>query len=370
MSSHRTLDALLRDRRVLVSTGAGGVGKTTTAAALALEAALSGRRTLALTVDPSKRLAQALGVDTATPLPVRPPRLEEIFGREVPLDVWLLDPRGVAERVIGEVVQDPKTREALFANRLYQELSTMMAGMVEYTALEALHDFVTKGRYDLVVLDTPPSRHALDILEGPRRLAAFLDGRVFQLFLPPEGSVNPLRAGAARVLRSVLGRAFGEAEYDELTHFFGAFAGVLRACSTHTTRLESLLADTDTTAFVLVTTPSPAAREELAFVAGTLAEHRMQFAGVVLTRCDAGTPRESATAEELRALEPGLRDAFVDAAEHEAAARSRQREALAALESAAPAGTFVVPVPTFPGGIDAIADLARVGALLRASGSR
>jgi anion-transporting ArsA/GET3 family ATPase len=365
-----TVDDLLRERRVVVSTGAGGVGKTTTAAALALESALAGRRTLALTVDPSKRLAQALGVTTQTREPVRPPALAEVFGRDVPLDVWLLDPRGVAERVIGDVVEDPKTRDALFANRLYQELSTMMAGMVEYTALEALHDFVTRGRYDLVVLDTPPSRHALDILEGPRRLAAFLDGKVFQLFLPPEGTTSALRAGAARVLRSVLGRAFGEAEYDELTQFFGAFAGVLRACSTHTSRLEALLADASTTAFVLVTTPTPAARDELAFVAETLAQHHMHFAGIVLTRCDTETREPAPSDEELAQLPANVRAALEDAQRHEATERSRQGEAFASLRRAAPEDTFLTAVPTFPGGIDSLADLARVGRILRGGAPR
>ncbi len=356
---------LLREKRVIVSTGAGGVGTTTTAAALALDEALAGRRTLALTVDPSKRLAQTLGVGAHTPDPVRPPSLAASFGREVPLDVWLLDPRGVAERVITNVVEDQKTRDALFSNRLYQELSSMMAGMVEYTALEALHDFVTSGRYDLVVLDTPPSRHALDILEGPRRLAAFLDGKVFQLFLPPEGNTSALRAGAARVLRAVLGRALGEAEYDELTHFFGAFAGVLRACSTHTTRLEKLLAESATTAFVLVTTPSRESREELAFVARTLADHSMHFAGVVLTRCDPSTPGDPATEAELALLRPEVRQALEDAAVHEAAEVSLQREALDALRAEAPARTFVQAVPTFPGGVDSLEALAKIGALLR-----
>ncbi len=360
-----TLDALLRDRRVIVSTGAGGVGKTTTAAALALNAALAGRKTLALTVDPSRRLAQALGVEAQTREPVRPPRLAEVFGREVPLDVWLLDPRGVTERVIGEVVADSKTREALFANRLYRELSTMMAGMAEYTALEALHDFVTSGRYDLVVLDTPPSRHALDILEGPRRLAAFLDGKVFQLFLPAEGTTSALRAGAARVLRSVLGRAFGEAEYDELTHFFSAFAGVLRACGTHTARLEGLLADASTTAFVLVTTPTPAAREELTFVAETLAEQHMHFAGIVLTRCDTARVDETASPAELERLPADVRTALAEATRHETAERARQDEAFESLRRVAPAQTFLQPIPTFPGGIDSLEDLAKVGDLLR-----
>lgn len=353
------LEELLRTRRVVVTCGAGGVGKTTTAAALALRAAKSGRRTLVLTVDPSLRLAQALGVSTSTSDPVR---VQGIEG--APLDVWLLDPRGVTERVIRDVVQEPAVREALFANRLYQELASMMAGMVEYTALEALHGFVQDDRYDLVVLDTPPSRHALEILEGPKRLAAFLDGRIFQLFLPEEGSTSPLRSGAARVLRAVLGRAFGEAEYDELTRFFEAFSGVLRACGTHTARLETLLADASSTGFVLVTAPSAAAREELAFVAGALSEKHMHFAGIVLTRCDADKPPRIATAHELATLPPAVAAALRDAAAHEAERLEEQRAALDELRKAAGDRAFLVPVPTFTGGIDTLDDLGRVGDLL------
>jgi anion-transporting ArsA/GET3 family ATPase len=359
------LGDLLRERRVIVTCGAGGVGKTTTAAAIALEAARQGRRTLVLTVDPSLRLAQALGVSLEAREPVRPPGLGD-----TPLDVWLLDPRGVTERVIRDVVHDPAVREALFANRLYRELSTMMAGMIEYTALEALHGFVHDARYDLVVLDTPPSRHALDILEGPRRLAAFLDGRIFQLFLPSETGASALRSGAARVLRSVLGRAFGEAEYDELTHFFDAFAGVLRACGTHTARLEALLADATTTSFVLVTAPTVAAREELSFVARSLAASRMHFAGIVLTRCDAATPARAATETELATLPPEVARALHEAAHDERARLEDERVALRALEAEAGTGAFLCAVPTFPGGIDTVDDLARVGAFLGRAGAR
>jgi anion-transporting ArsA/GET3 family ATPase len=239
-----------------------------------------------------------------------------------------------------------------------------MAGMVEYTALEALHDFVQDARYDLIVLDTPPSRHALDVLEGPRRLAAFLDGRIFQLFLPPEGETSALRAGAARILRAVLGRAFGEAEYDELTRFFEAFAGVLRACGTHTQRLEAMLADPTTTSFVLVTSPTPAARDELRFVARTLEANRMHFAGIVLTRCNAADQPRAASEAELGRLSPSVAAALRAAAEREREAAAIDRAIVAELRDEGKGRAFLAPVPSFPGGIDSIDDLVRVGDLL------
>jgi anion-transporting ArsA/GET3 family ATPase len=359
-----SLADLMRSQRIIVSCGAGGVGKTTTAAALALRAAKEGRRTLALTIDPSKRLAQALGVSMQSREPVRPPGLLELYGRDVPLDVWLLDPKSVTERVIRDVVPDTKTQDALFANRLYQELSTMMAGMVEYTALEALDAFIADSRYDLVILDTPPSRHALDVLEGPRRLAAFLDGKIFQLFLPPAGSTNVLRAGAARVLRSVLSRAFGEAEYDELQHFFDAFADVLRACGTHTARLESLLSDRTKASFVLVTAPNDAAADEARFVETELAAKNMHFAGIVVTRCDRDYAPREATELELTQLSAPLVEALTRAAASERARREEHRALVTRIGAALDADVFLMTVPTFSGGIDSLRDLDRVGSLL------
>ena len=363
----KVLADLMRSQRVIVSCGAGGVGKTTTAAALALRAAREGRRTLALTIDPSKRLAQALGVSMESLEPVRPPGLRELYGRDVPLDVWLLDPKSVTERVIRDVVSDPATREALFANRLYQELSTMMAGMVEYTALEALDSFIASDRYDLVVLDTPPSRHALDVLDGPRRLAAFLDGKIFQLFLPPEGSSNLLRAGAARVLRSVLSRAFGESEYEELQHFFHAFSGVLRACGSHTARLEVLLADHAKASFVLVTGPNEAAFDEAQFGERELAAKNMHFAGIVVTRCDRANEPRSATAAELAKLPAALAAELTRAAADERQRRTSHKSLIARIETMVGDRAFLSTVPTFFGGIDSLADLDRVGAMLMPS---
>jgi len=236
--------------------------------------------------------------------------------------------------------------------------------MVEYTALEALDAFIADSRYDLVILDTPPSRHALDVLEGPRRLAAFLDGQIFQLFLPPAGSTNVLRAGAARVLRSVLSRAFGEAEYDELQHFFDAFADVLRACGTHTARLESLLSDRTKASFVLVTAPNDAAADEARFVETELAAKNMHFAGIVVTRCDRDYAPREATELELTQLSAPLVEALTRAAASERARREEHRALVTRIGAALDADVFLMTVPTFSGGIDSLRDLDRVGSLL------
>ena len=360
----KTLADLMYSQRVIVSCGGGGVGKTTTAAALALRAAKDGRRTLALTIDPSKRLAQALGVSMESAAPVVPLGLRALAGKDVPLDVWLLDPRAVAERVIRQIVPDAKAQRALFDNRVYRELATMTAGMVEYTALEALDDFVASNRYDLIVLDTPPSRHALEVLDGPRRLAAFLDSKIFQLFLPPHGASSSLRAGASRVLRSVLGAALGEAEHLELQQFFGAFAGVLRACGTHTARLEALLADRAKVSFVLVTAPVPSAIDEARFFERQLAAKYMHCGGLVVTRCDTKPGPRAATAEELFALGAELASALSAAASGEKTRRDDHTALLLELRKQLDPAAFLTAVPSMGGGIETLEDLDRVGSFL------
>src|SRR4051812_3115558 len=145
---------LIRNRRVIVCCGAGGVGKTTTAAALSLAAARAGRRVLVLTIDPSKRLAETLGVSRNPPTPVAvPPDRQIAAGIHAPasLDAWMLDPKLVADESVRRLTKNPEDAERVLGNRIYQQVSSMVAGMHEYTAMEALHRLVNEGRYDLVV---------------------------------------------------------------------------------------------------------------------------------------------------------------------------------------------------------------------------
>ena len=164
------------NKRIIVCCGAGGVGKTTTSAALALAAARAGRKVLVLTIDPSKRLAETLGVDRNSPEPTRLPEdRERAAGITGPgeLSAWMLDPRLVSDQAVRKLVKDPADQEKLLAHPVYDQITSMIAGMQEYTAMEALYQFVETGRYDLVVLDTPPSRNALNFLEAPSRLSEF-----------------------------------------------------------------------------------------------------------------------------------------------------------------------------------------------------
>ena len=191
---------VLANKRVIVCCGAGGVGKTTVSASLALAAARAGRRVLVVTIDPSRRLAETLGVSRNLPEPTElPAERLAAAGVSAPgsLAAWMLDPQLVSDRVVHGFSKSEDDARRLLANPIYQNVTAMVAGMQEYTAVEALHGFVRDDRYDLIVLDTPPSRNALRFLEAPHRASGFLDGRVFNLFIPGEGSI--IRRFASRL---------------------------------------------------------------------------------------------------------------------------------------------------------------------------
>src|SRR5918999_3471445 len=168
---------ILDGKTVCICAGSGGVGKTTTAAAIATGMAARGQKVAVLTIDPAKRLANSLG-------------LAELGNEERQVDVevsgelWamMLDPKRTFDDLVEKHAPDERTREAVLSNRIYQELSAAVAGSQEYMAMEKLYELHQEGRYDLLVLDTPPTRNALDFLEAPKKLAAFIDSRTLQLF--------------------------------------------------------------------------------------------------------------------------------------------------------------------------------------------
>lgn len=277
------LDRLIREKRVLVLCGAGGVGKTTTSAALALAAAQAGRRVLVLTIDPARRLAEALGIPAHSPHPTPVPRERlEASGITGPgsLDAWMLDPRVVFERMVQRLAS-PERARAIVESRLFRHLSDLAAGMHEYTAAEAVHELAAEDRWDLVVLDTPPSRHALDFLDAPGRLARFLEDGVVQLFIPREGRGLLERAG--RIVSGVFSRVFGESFVEELQTFIGAFSGMFGAIRSHSEELRALLSSRDA-AFLLVTSTEEEALTEALYFRDRIAQRGLPFSGFVLNR--------------------------------------------------------------------------------------
>ena len=348
---------LLRTRRILVLCGAGGVGKTTTSAALALAAAHAGRRALVLTIDPARRLAEALGIPphSAKPSPVPRERLQAAgIPAQGSLDAWMLDPGIVFENLIHRLAS-PASARAILETRLYRHLTELVAGMQEYTAAEALYELSSQTQYDLIVLDTPPSRSALDFLDAPGRLSSFLDGQIVQLFLPGSGGGILRRAG--RLVGSVFARAFGEAFVSDLQAFLGAFSGMFGALRAHTAGVKSLL-ESQQTSFLLVTSPEEAALREALFFRDQILSRGLPFAGFILNRSLARV-RELVHPEALRddAHEAEARDALrklIGLADREGAQADRDAELLVRLAGLAGPGRFAVAAPHLG---DAVEDL-------------
>ncbi|MBI1948267.1 MAG: AAA family ATPase [Deltaproteobacteria bacterium] len=267
------LEQVLQDCKLVVAVGSGGVGKTTTAAALAIAAARRGRRCAVLTIDPARRLAQALGVSR---LGNEPQALDTALVAPGAVDAMMLEAPEALDLLIGRLVPDPARRERLYQNRLYQVIARHLGGTHEYMAVERLYSLVKEHDYDLVVLDTPPTVNALDFLDAPTRIAAFFSDKITRFFQRKHdenrGLIQRIRDRAGEVAIQVLGKALGEDFIEELIDFVTAFGGLFAAFQERGLVAEKLLRDAST-AFVVVTGADPvrvAEAEQLAKTLGRL----------------------------------------------------------------------------------------------------
>ncbi len=351
------LTRLLAEKRVLVICGAGGVGKTTTSASLALAAARAGRRVLVITIDPSKRLAQTLGVSPHEPEPrALPLERQRAVGIQAPgdLSAWMLDPQAVSDRTVRRMSKDAAAADVLLQNRIYRHLTSMIAGMQEYTAVEALHGFIRDDHYDLVLLDTPPSRNALRFLDAPSRAAAFLDLRVFQLFVP--GPKNRIRQAATRIFEGLLDLAVGAGARVELQQFFGLFEQILVYLNRNQSEMRKFFSGGDV-AVVLVSSPTQEALEEAFYFEEKTRELSLPLSGYILNRSLAWAAQRPLPSEALLPgdASPVLREAVAKLAAlapPEAASAARHEKLRADLEQRAGAG-FAVALPELPAGASA-----------------
>ena len=280
------VDALIddRDTRIIVCCGSGGVGKTTTSAALALRAAERGRTVVVLTIDPAKRLAQALGLSE---LSNEPGRVEAVDGEGTgQLHAMMLDMRRTFDDMVHAHAEDDRA-EKIIANPFYQTVSSSFSGTQEYMAMEKLGQLAATTDWDLIVVDTPPSRSALDFLDAPQRMSNFLDGRMIRLLS------SPARAGG-RGLRKIVGAGFGLfakavstilggqflADASAFVQAFDTMFGGFRERATAT----YALLRSPGTAFVVVATPEPDALREAAYFVDRLSDEEMPLAGLVLNR--------------------------------------------------------------------------------------
>ena len=306
-----TLPELLDTRRVVLCVGSGGVGKTTTAAALAVAAARRGRHTVVLTVDPAQRLRDALGIGE---LDGRPRRVPLQGGAR--LDAMLLDVKRTFDELVEGLASTPEQARRVLDNRLYQNLSGTLAGSAEYMAVESVLRLAETGDYDLLVVDTPPARHAVDFLDAPRRLLALLDSRAFAILKDP---TSILPGAGSRIAHLVLSgvlrgleRFTGIGLIGEIGEFVRAIEDLTGALRARVAQVNALLAS-DATALVLVTAPEPRLITETEELARALAAVHLRTHGVVVNRVlpralygsatgpPAGVPRPLATRLE-RAL--------------------------------------------------------------------
>jgi anion-transporting ArsA/GET3 family ATPase len=298
VSPDLTLGEIARDRSIVICGGSGGVGKTTTAAAFALQAARQGRKACVVTIDPARRLANSLGLDV---LSNQPSRIEGDWSGE--LHAMMLDPKGTFDDLVRRYSDTPDQADGILANRMYRNLTGALSGTQEYMAMEKLHELVEEGGFDVVVVDTPPTRNALDFLDAPRRLTRFLSNRLFQaLMMPTRVSLKFVGMAAQALLRTISKVAGADVVRDAVT-FFQAFEGMEEGFRTRAIRVNELLTQPGT-AFVLVASPRPDSVDEAVHFAAKLAEADMSVTALIVNRVQ---PRFIADErlEQLAALADG-----------------------------------------------------------------
>jgi anion-transporting ArsA/GET3 family ATPase len=280
------LDAVVRDpaTRIVVCCGAGGVGKTTTAAALALHAAEAGRRTVVLTIDPARRLAQSMGLTELDNTPRQVKGVNAANGGE--LHAMMLD----MKRTFDEIVlthTDADRAEEIFANPFYQAMSSSFSGTQEYMAMEKLGQLRASDEWDLIVVDTPPSRSALDFLDAPQRLARFLDGRVLRLLMAPAKTggrgVLKLVSASFSFFNRIITKVLGPQLLSDVSGFVAALDSMFGGFRERAQHTYDLL-KTPGTAFVVIAAPEPDAVREASYFTERLAEERMPLVGLILNR--------------------------------------------------------------------------------------
>ena len=385
--------ALVEQKRIVVCVGPGGVGKTTTAAALGAIAARLGRKTLVCTIDPAPRLADALGVSGLGPEP-RPVPPEACRALGIPAEgaarlfAVRLDTARAFARLVDEQVADPEMRRRIFDNAIYRQVTTSLTGSQEYAATLALYELAREGAYDLIVLDTPPTANALDFLDAPKRIAAAVSSPALSWFArSPRGgegdgggglrrlSLRRLRAGGALVLRR-LAKLVGSRFLDDVGAFLTDFQQVLGGFLERAQAVDLLLRSPDT-AFLLVLVPAVAAVDEALYFHGRLREAGVPLSAFIANRVQPA-PGLTDAVELTKALRatPAFAD-LPDAALIEAAARlvplartfaalyEGERREIARLGAQAP-GTEITQIPLLDHDVDNLAELRVVGEALLA----
>jgi anion-transporting ArsA/GET3 family ATPase len=290
-----SLGELVEERRTVVCAGTGGVGKTTTAAVLAIEAAKRGRRAVVVTIDPAKRLADTLGIGQLTNVP------KEIEG-DWPgaVSALMLDTKSTFDDLVLKYAGDEQQAQRILQNAFYRNISGALSGTQEYMAGEKLYELHEEHDYELVVVDTPPSRHALDFLDAPGRLTSFLDHRLYKaLMAPTRAYMRAVNVAAQAFIRTV-GKVVGGSVLDDALAFFSAFEGMEQGFRDRAVHVEGLLRDPGT-AFVLVASPRADTVAEATFFADRLADNDLPVSALVVNRMHPSFGQGRSEADRARA---------------------------------------------------------------------
>ncbi len=349
------LSRVVGQSHVVVCCGSGGVGKTTTAALIAMEGAREGRKAVVVTIDPARRLADALGLEGLTN---EPSKIEGDWSGE--LWALMLDTKATFDGLVRRYSHDPEQAERILTNTFYKNISGSLSGTQEYMATEKLYELAVEGDYDLVVVDTPPTRNALDFLEAPKRLSHFLDHRLYRvLMLPTRGIVKAVNVAAQTLVRS-LAKVVGADVISDAIAFFGAFEGMEQGFKERAERVDELLV-ADDTAFVLVASPKSDTVIEAGYFADKLKEHGITVRGLIVNRMQPSFPSPEGAAvastpeaTRLRAAtlsdsinSSALADHYTCLADARALARGEESHLTGLTERVAPAPVVRVSLQPF-----------------------
>lgn len=360
--SEGSLREFLLAKKILTCVGSGGVGKTTTAAALAVFAARSGRETAVLTIDPARRLQDSLGVNGLSAEPVAVPLGP---GAQGTLEAMRLDVKQTFDGLVRRFAPNPAMADRILSNRLYHTISNGLAGSLEYMAMEKLYEIASGSRYDLVVLDTPPTRHALDFLKAPERMLNLLNSRAASILRDPQAALSATGSRVANsliaaILRS-LERFTGLEVLHELSEFVAGFEGMIGGFSERAQAVAEMLRSPDC-AFLLVTTADRSKIEEALSFAAELGRANLPVAGFVVNRmlpaalvptefsADPGSDRFLA---KLNSIYVRLREAV-----------AREQDAIEGLGRSLPRGWLLAQAPALPSPPNSIAGLELLGKFL------
>jgi anion-transporting ArsA/GET3 family ATPase len=370
------LGASLAARKVVVCVGAGGVGKTTIAAAIGLQRALEGGRVLVCTIDPARRLANALGLAALGNVETRVPQhafAEAGLAPRGELHAMMLDVKRTWDDLVTRHAHDPAQRDRILKNRLYRQMSAALAGSQEYMATEKLFELATERDYDLVVLDTPPTAHALDFLDAPDRILDFLGDDSTRALLAPAVGAGRMGLRLAQLggsyIAKTLARFTGAEALSDLGDFLRSFHGMYEGFKDRAEAVRTLLARRDA-GFVIVSSPAAVAVEEALAFHERLHAESMPVAGVVANRVtpslwdeDRPLPGAGVLTDALAPADRGLAERLAASlAAHQLLARS-EREAVALLTGPIDAPHAVVP--RIEEDVNDLGGLSRIAAWLR-----